>query len=289
MDEAGPMAGKTCVVTGATSGIGLETAAGLAAEGALVVMVSRSAQRGKVAKEKALARAAHGGHVDLRFADLFVQGDIRKLAAEINDSYPRVDVLVNNAGLLIGKRSLTPDGIESTFALNHLGYFLLTNLLLDKVKVSAPARIVNVSSEAHWAAKWEWDNLQGERKYRQFRAYGNSKLANLLFTYELARRLEGTGVTVNAVHPGLVRSRFGGTASPALRALIKVGSPIMISAKRGADTVVWAAAAPELAGATGKYFIRRHESNSSLLSRDRGAQQRLWEMSERLTGLSGEP
>lgn len=283
------MAGKTCVVTGATSGIGLETAAGLASEGALVVMVSRSTERGMMAKEKVLARAAHGGRVDLVLADLFLQSDIRKLAAQVNAFYPRVDVLVNNAGLLIGKRSLTPDGIESTFALNHLGYFLLTNLLLDKIRASAPARIVNVSSEAHWGARWDWDNLQGERKWGQFRAYANSKLANLLFTNELARRLEATGVTANAVHPGLVRSRFGSTASPALRVLVKLGSPIMISSKRGADTVIWAASAQEPAGATGKYYVRRRESNSSLISRDRGVQERLWDVSERLTGLSGPP
>lgn len=289
MDETGAMAGKTCVVTGATSGIGLETAAGLASEGALTVIVSRTTERGMAAKKKIEARAAHGGRVDLVLADLFVQSDIRKLASQINAFYPRVDVLVNNAGLLIGKRSLTPDGIESTFALNHLGYFLLTNLLLDKIKASAPARIVNVSSEAHWAAKWEWDNLQGERKWREFRAYGNSKLANLLFTFELARRLEGSGVTVNALHPGLVRSRMGSTASPALRVLAKVGSPIMISSKRGADTVIWAASAQEPAGATGRYYIRRRESNSSLISRDRGVQERLWEVSERLTGLSVAP
>jgi NAD(P)-dependent dehydrogenase (short-subunit alcohol dehydrogenase family) len=283
------MAGKTCVVTGATSGIGLETAAGLASQGALVVMVARSLTRGIDAIDKIVARGAHRSNVDLLLADLFVQDDIRKVAAKINDFYPRVDVLVNNAGLLIGKRSLTPDGIESTFALNHLGYFLLTNLLLDKIKASAPARIVNVSSEAHWAARWDWDNLQGERKWGQFRAYANSKLANLLFTYELARRLEGTGVTVNAVHPGLVRSGFGRTGSPALRVLVKLGSPMMISSKRGADSVLWAASAQEPAGATGKYYIRRRESNSSLLSRDRTAQRRLWEISERLTGLSGPP
>jgi NAD(P)-dependent dehydrogenase (short-subunit alcohol dehydrogenase family) len=279
------MGGKTCVITGASSGIGKETALGLAALGARVVMVCRDEGRAENVRSQ-IRQHTPGAEVDVVLADLFIQGDIRRAAGQINERYARLDVLVNNAGLLIGKRTLTPDGLESTFALNHMGYFLMANLLLEKLKASAPARIVNVSSEAHWRAPWRWENLQGERRYGQFTAYSNSKLANLLFTFELARRLSGTGVTVNAIHPGFVRSRFGTSATPAMRILIKLAGPLGLSSARGADTAIWASTAPELATVTGKYFIARRESRSSAISRDEEVQKKLWELSERLAGTA---
>lgn len=276
---------KVCVVTGASSGIGKEVARGLARQGARVALVCRSKERGEAARAD-LRATVPGASVDLLLADLFVQGEVRRVAREIDERYPQVNVLVNNAGLLIGRRALTPDGVENTFALNHLAYFLLTHLLLEKLKASAPARIVNTSSEAHWGARWEWDNLQGERKYSQLRAYCNSKLANLYFTFELARRLDGTSVTVNAVHPGFVRSRFGRTATPAIRYGIKLAWPFGISMKKGARTTLYAATAPELAGVTGKYLKASQIAEPSEESRDQAAQTRLWEISEEMTGVA---
>lgn len=241
------------------------------------------------ARQAVADRAANGGRADLVLADLFSQNAVRQLAAQINAFYPRVDVLVNNAGLLIGSRGVTDDGIERTFALNHLAYFLLTNLLLDKIKASAPARIINTSSEAHWGAVWDWENLQGEKKYRQLRAYCNSKLANLYFTYELARRLDGTGVSANAVHPGFVRSRFGHSASLGVRVGIRLAAPFALSNRMGARTTLYAATSPDLAGVTGKYLKNSRIAESSPESRDVAAQARLWELSERLTGHSRAP
>src|SRR6266545_3993807 len=197
------MNGKICLITGGTNGIGKSTAQGLARMGATVVIVGRNAQKTSRVVEE--IRAASGNkNVDSLLADLSSQQEVRRLAREFKSKYSRLHVLLNNAGGFFMRRQLSVDGIEMTFAFNHLAYFLLTNLLLDTVKASAPARIINVSSAAHKSGKIEFDNLQGERSYNGFAAYGNSKLANILFTIELARRLEGTSITVNALHPGMV-------------------------------------------------------------------------------------
>lgn len=277
---------KVCVVTGASGGIGKQVALGLAREGARVVIVSHSKARAEAALDE-IVHTSLNPHVDLVLADLSVQAGVRAAASEIDRRYGELHLLINNAGLLIGKRRLTADGIESTFALNHLAYFLLTNLLLEKLKASAPSRIISTSSMAHGMARWDFEDLQGERRYSQWRAYSNSKLANLLFTYELARRLQGTQVTANAVHPGFVRSGFGSTATTALRWGIRLGGVAGMSTAKGARTTLWAASAPELTGVSGSYLARSSIAESSALSRDLNLQHRLWELSERLTGAGG--
>jgi NAD(P)-dependent dehydrogenase (short-subunit alcohol dehydrogenase family) len=277
------MRGKTCIVTGASAGIGKATACALAARGATVVLVCRDAARGDIAMREAASQGS--GTVELVLADLAVQRDIHRVAREILDRYPRIDVLVNNAGGIFGQRELTADGLELTFALNHLAYFLLTNLLLDRLKASAPARIINVSSGAHQVGRLEWDNLQGQKRYSPMRAYGLSKLANILFTYELARRLAGTGVTVNCMHPGAVATQFGETGSGLMRGVVRLFRPLMRSPERGADTIVWMATAPELEGVTGKYFLDRKDIRSSRISYDEQAARRLWIESAGLVGL----
>jgi NAD(P)-dependent dehydrogenase (short-subunit alcohol dehydrogenase family) len=285
MSERWSVREKVCAVTGASGGIGKEVALGLARQGARVVIVSHSKDRAEAAVHE-IVQASLNPHVDLVVADLMTHAGVRHAAAEIDRRYGQVHVLVNNAGLLIGKRALTEDGLERSFALNHLAYFHLTALLADKIKASAPARIVSTSSMAHAWGRLDWDNLQGERRFSQWRAYGTTKLMNILFTAELARRLEGTGVTANAVHPGFVRSDFGRTASPLMRAAVRVGMLGAVSVEKGAATTLWAATAPELAGVTGKYFARSAEARPSQAALDRAAQAKLWEVSERLVGLA---
>jgi NAD(P)-dependent dehydrogenase (short-subunit alcohol dehydrogenase family) len=288
------MSGKTCIVTGASSGIGKETARGLARRGAHVVMVARDRQRGESARSE-IARDSRDGNVDLLLADLSSQAAVRALAAEILAKYDAIDVLVNNAGAMYTARSLTVDGIERTFATNHLAYFLLTHLLLDRIKSGARAgsgaRIVNVSSRAHERATMNFDDLQFERGFSVRYVYGHSKLANVLFTYELARRLEGTNVTANCLHPGVVRTRFGrnNTSDPLgliVNGGIRVAGLFFIDARKGAETSIHLASSPEVEGVTGKYFARSKETPSSELSHDREAARRLWEISEQMCGIA---
>ncbi|ACY14618.1 SDR family oxidoreductase [Haliangium ochraceum] len=276
--------GKRCVVTGASSGIGLATAEGLAGLGADVVIVARDAVRGEAALGS--VSEAGPGTATLHLADLSVQSEVRRLAAELLDAYPRIDVLVNNAGGLFERRTSTPDGLELTFALNHLAYFLLTELLRERLVASAPARIINVSSMAHRLGKLDWDDLQSERRYRPFFVYANSKLANILFTRELARRLQGTGVTANAMHPGAVASRFGENGGALMRMSYRAGKLFMRTPEHGADTVVWLASAPEIEGVSGSYFDSRKRCSPSRRARDREAAARLWRESERLVAAS---
>lgn len=274
--------GKRVVVTGANSGIGKETAIALAREGARVVMVCRSRERGEAAL--ADVRAASGrDDVELMLCDMASQRSIRSFCADFLATYDRLDVLVNNAGTTFPARELTEDGIERTFAVNHLGYFLITSLLLDRLAASAPARIISVASAGHRWGSLDPDNLQGERKYGELWAYGTSKLCNIAWTYELARRLEGTGVTANCVHPGAVGSNFGANAAPWFAALTRIGKPFLTSPEKGARTTVWLACAPELAGVTGGYFSRCKPARSSRASHDRDAARALWQISERLT------
>ena len=281
----GNTTGKICMVTGATSGIGEVTARALAQMGATVIVVGRSAERGAAALNR-IKQATGNSSVELMLADLSAQAQVRQLAQQFKRKYQRLDVLVNNAGAVFTKRQESVDGIEMTFALNHLGYFLLTNLLLDRLKVEdTPARIVNVSSAAHQRARMNFEDLQSRQGYDGWSAYGQSKLANLLFTYELAR-LEGTGVTVNALHPGVVATNFGESNRGVARLVMKSVHTVALSPAEGAQTVIYLASSPDVEGVTGKYFVKEKAVQSSEASYDQVAAQRLWQVSEELAGLA---
>ena len=278
--------GKEIVITGATDGIGKVTARELAKLGASVTIVARNATKAQQVVKELRAAAGHDNIGFVR-ADLSAQKSVRGAAETIKGRLKRIDVLINNAGGMYGKRELSEDGIERTFALNHLGYFLFTNLLLDQLKASAPSRIVNVASAAHNGAKLDIGDLQGAKGYSGWRAYQRSKLANIYFTYELARRLAGTNVTVNALHPGFVASRFGNNNGGLTRALFGVAKTLFaISEVNGARTSVYLASSPDVEGVTGKYFDSRKEVRSSPASYDEQTWRELWRASEKLTGLS---
>jgi NAD(P)-dependent dehydrogenase (short-subunit alcohol dehydrogenase family) len=273
--------GKICLVTGSTSGIGKVTARELATRGATVVLVSRSRAKGE-ATQAEIKRATGNQYVDLLVADLSLLEDVRRLSAVFHQTYHHLHLLVNNAGGAYPTRTLTSEGLEATLAVNYLAPFLLTELLLDTLKASAPARIVNVSSAQHTTASLEFDNLQGEKKYANLRNYGQAKLALLLWTYELARRLEGTGVTVNALHPGVVASNFAaGMIGPAAWA-VKLLKPFLLTPEKGAQTTLYLATSSQVEGKTGKYFVKSQEKPSSSRSYDQTVGLRLWEVTERL-------
>jgi retinol dehydrogenase-14 len=281
------MSGKTVVVTGANSGIGFETAAALAGAGATVTITGRDASKTEAAA-RSLSERAGGAVVDAAVFDLSSMESVRRGAAELLERLPRIDVLVNNAGAVLGTRQETVDGLERTFATNHLGPFLLTVLLLDRLKESAPSRIVNVSSAAHNGAPrgLDFDDLQSTRGYRGMKAYSASKLANIYFTVELARRLEGTGVTANCLHPGTVATGFARDGDTRLlRIGVAIASPFMLSPARGAETSIYLASSPEVEGVSGRYFARCRPRQPSRAARDSEAARRLWEVSERLAGL----
>jgi NAD(P)-dependent dehydrogenase (short-subunit alcohol dehydrogenase family) len=279
------MTGKVVVITGGNTGIGKETAVALAEMGATTVITSRGAQRGADAIADIQARA-RSEDVHVVSLDLASFASIRRAATEILERWDRLDVLVNNAGGIISGRRVTEDGFEMTFGVNHLGHFLLTDLLLDRLKASAPSRVVNVSSTAHRGALRgiNFDDLQREHGYNTQSVYGESKLANILFTRELARRLDGTGVTVNALHPGVIRSGFGmdGDTSGLYRLMLKVGRPFLTSVASGARTTIHVASAPQLEGKTGGYYVRGRERKPSAAARDDDAARRLWDVSEQL-------
>jgi retinol dehydrogenase-12 len=280
------LAGKTCIVTGATSGIGKATALELAARGADVAIVARDAGRADAVAAE-MASLAGGRRPAVFLADLGVQADVRRAAGEILARCPRIDVLVNNAAVVNLQRTTTPDGIETVFAVNHLAYFLLTLLLLDRLRESAPARIVNVASEAHrFVSGIQFDDLGFEQRYKVMRVYGHSKLANLLFTAELARRLQGTEVTANAVHPGAVATGLGKNNGRLAQVLIRMLAPFFRLPDRGAETSLYAVTSPETATVNGGYFKDCRPATPSAAARDSAAAQRLWEVSERLTGLA---
>lgn len=280
------MHGKTVLITGASSGIGLETARSLARAGARLILVCRDRGRGSAARDD-IATHATGGAPDLLLADLFSQADIRGLAADISGRYDHLDVLVNNAGDVFSKRELTVDGFEKTFALNHLAPFLLTNLLLDLVKAAPQGRIVTVSSEIH-AGNLDWDNLQSEKRHSFLKAYKATKTENILFTNEIARRLRGTRVTANAVSPGPSRTGFGDNLTGAAAAFPKIMKkmPFFHSAEQGSRVVVYVATDPELADVTGEFFMNSKPRKSKPITHSQEAAARLWRMSERLTGLA---
>lgn len=275
------MRGRICLVTGGTNGIGKSTAQELARMGAMVIIVGRDAQKtSRVVKE---IRAASGNpEVGSMLADLSSQQEVRHLANEFKSKYSHLHVLINNAGGYFLKRQLSVDGIEMTFALNHLASFLLTDLLLDTIKASAPARIINVSSGAHTSGKIEFDNLQGERNYSP-RAYDNSKLANILFTMELSRRLEGTEVTVNTLHPGFVATGFAKNNGRVIAALVDLFAPLVArSPAKGAETSIYLASSPNVAGVTGEYFYDSHVVSAAPQATDRVVARKLWDVSAKM-------
>ena len=279
------MKGKTVLITGGTGGIGKAAATGLASMGARIGITGRDKARAERAAV-AIARETGNLGVDVFVADMSSQGEVRRLAEEVLAAYPRLDVLLNNVGGFWAHRHVTVDGLEHTFALNHLAPFLLTNLLLDRLIASAPARVVTVSSGAQSMGAIDFDDLMGERDYSGQRAYNQSKLANVMFTYELARRLEGTGVTATVLHPGLTNTAF--SAEDPIRVMAPVVfamRPFMKSPKQGADTAVYLASSTEVEGVTGQYFAHRKTKRSNESSYDAGITGRLWGVSADLVGV----
>jgi len=285
---ADTMAGHTVLITGASSGIGFAAAKDLAATGAHIVMMVRSQERGEAAQE-AIALENGTASTELLLADLSDLGSVRRAACDFLGRHHRLDVLVANAGAIYPERTLTVDGNEATFQVNHLAHFLLCKMLEPALAAASPARVITVSSDAHHAARAGicFDDLAFERGWSSFGAYAHSKLANIMFCYEHARRLAGTGISSNVMHPGLVRTGFGSQGYGFFGRLIGWLSPAIAgSAKDGADTLVWLASVDEVRGASGVYYYHRHPHRSSRASLDVEAQKRLWDVSERLTDPS---
>lgn len=283
------MDGRICMVTGATSGLGEITARELATMGATVVIVARNEDKARRLQNEI---QSNGGTADIIIGDLSSMAEVRQVAATFKSRYDTLHVLINNAGAVFTDYQETVDGYERTFALNHLSYFLLTNLLLDVIKASGTpernARIVNVSSDAHRGAKIDWDDLQNKKSYGTgFAAYGESKLENILFTFELARRLEAENadVTVNALHPGLVSTGFGKNNGIISKIMLTLLKPFALNAEQGAETQIYLATSPEVENVTGKYFAKRKVSQPSKQARKIEDWQRLWQVSEQMTGL----
>jgi NAD(P)-dependent dehydrogenase (short-subunit alcohol dehydrogenase family) len=274
--------GKTCLITGASQGIGLAAAVEIARAGAHTVLVARSPERGEPAVKEVRERSGNAD-VSLLVADLSSQAAVRKLAADFKAGHDRLHVLLNNAGGVFMERTESIDGIETTFAVNHLAYVLLTELLLDLIKASAPARIINVSSAVHGGGHIDFEDLQHQKKWAGFRAYSDSKLANVLFTYELARRLSGSGVTANCLHPGVVATGFGKNNKGLFKTFISMGGPFLLSPEKGARTSVYLATSPEVEGVSGKYFDKSKAVASSQESYDTQVARRLWDVSNQMT------
>jgi NAD(P)-dependent dehydrogenase (short-subunit alcohol dehydrogenase family) len=279
------MTGKTVLITGATSGIGKIAALELARMGANISIVARNRSKGQAVLEE-ITRETNNVQIELFIADLSSMADVRKLAQEFMAKHATLDVLLNNAGAFYSERKLSADGLEMTFALNHMSYFLLTNLLLPTLKTTPNSRVVSVSSAAHFQGKLDFANLQGEQKFGGWKAYGDSKLENALFTFALARRLAGTGVTANCLHPGFVKTSFGDGNSGFLAMALGVAKNLFaISLEAGAQTMIHLASSPEVAGITGKYFDKSKIATSSAASLDQAVQEQLWVHSEKLAGL----
>ena len=276
------MGNRIVLITGATSGIGKETARALVQKGFQVIVVGRNqAKLERTVRE--LEGISQDASVVALVCDLSSQESIRQLSQDIHAEYDHIDVLINNAGLIIAPRQTTVDGLEYTFALNHLGYFLLTGLLLDLLKAGKSGRIINVSSRAHQGGHIHFDDLMLEKSYSAMKAYSQSKLANVLFTYELGRKLKGTGITVNCLHPGAVRSNFGMELPGLMKVIMLIARPFLISSRKGAITPIYLASSPEVEDVTGKYFVKKHVVQSSPESYDEDIARRLWEVSEELT------
>jgi retinol dehydrogenase 12 len=282
-----PLDGRVALVTGATNGIGRVTAREFARMGARTLVVARDPARGEAVVRE--IREATGSTAEVLVADLSARADVLRLGAQVRERTGRLDLLVNNAGAIFARREISVDGVEMTFALNHLAYFLLTLELLPVLQGDHEARVVNVSSVAHEAATIDFDDLQGERRYGMWKAYGQSKLANLLFTRELARRLAATRVTVNALHPGAVASGFGRNHPGFFGRLVALGAPFLASPERGARTTLHLATSPALRGVTGKYFSNSREKRPSRAARDGDVALRLWQLSEAMSQPTTRP
>jgi NAD(P)-dependent dehydrogenase (short-subunit alcohol dehydrogenase family) len=278
------MSGKICLVTGGTSGIGKVTASELARRGAEVVITARNQSKLNHSLEE-ITKLSGSESVSGLLADLTSQQAVRSLAESFLKQYPRLDVLINNAGAVYLRRTLSADGIEMTFAGNHLAPFLLTHLLLETLKTSAPARIINVSSNAHEGQMLDFNDLENRNNYQFMRAYGQSKLANILFTYELDRRLAGTGIAVNALHPGFVATNMGANNGWFVRLFLPLTRLWAISVEQGAETSIFLATSQQVDGVSGKYFYQKRAVPSSKYSYDQKVWQRLWEISAAMTGL----
>jgi NAD(P)-dependent dehydrogenase (short-subunit alcohol dehydrogenase family) len=282
MDE---MKGKTVLITGATNGVGKVAAQEIAKKGAEVVIVGRNPTKTRQVVQQIKQNSGNPA-VDGLVADLSSTAQVRQLAQSFRQKYQHLYILVNNAGGIFANRMVTADGYEHTFALNHLVYFTLTNLLMDVLLADAPSRIINVSSRSHEGAVLNFDDLQNEQHYSYggYRAYGQSKLANLLFTYEHVRRLAGTGVTVNALHPGTVATGFGENNRGAMKVSMRIYHQFALTPEQGADTIIYLASSPQVEGVTGKYWTNRTAVPSSPESYDEEAQKRLWSVSAQMTG-----
>jgi len=278
------MEGKVVVVTGATSGIGLAGVERLAAEGARLVLVARDPRRGDATLAR-LASIKSGLTHTIHYADLTLLSEMKRVASEIFQAEPRIDVLINNAGALFGDRQTTEDGLERTFALNHMSYFVLTHGLRERLLASAPARVINTSSDAHSGKKVDFTDLQYSRGYKGFSAYGRSKLCNILFTRELASRLSGTGVTANCFHPGFVNTRFGDDSGGLMSYGIRIGKTFALTPEQGAETMVYLAWSPEVASVSGAYFYKCRRATPSKEAQNAESARRLWAESARLAGV----
>ena len=282
------MQGKVIVITGATSGIGQVAAERLAGMGARLVLVARDKVRGQAMLARLRERAPGVSH-SIHYADLSRLVEMKRVAAEIAAAEARIDVLINNAGALFGSRQVTEDRLERTFALNHMSYVVLTHGLRDRLIASAPARVVNTSSNAHTRARLDFDDLQSAHGYRGFKVYGRSKLCNILYTRELARRWAGTGITANSLHPGFVATRFGDESGGLFSYVVRMAKMFAISPEKGADTIVYLASSPEVARVSGAYFYKCRPATPSKEAQDDAAARRLWLESARLGGLESPP
>jgi NAD(P)-dependent dehydrogenase (short-subunit alcohol dehydrogenase family) len=278
------MQGKTVVITGATSGIGEVAALELAGKGVRIVFIARDRNRGEATLAKLDAKAPGLSH-KVHYADLSLVAEMKRVAAEIAASEPRIDVLINNAGAAFAQRQVTSEGFELTFALNHLSYFVVTAGLCERLLGSTPARIVSTSSTAHMGMKIDLDDLQTKKGYSSLKAYGRSKLENILFTRELARRLQGTGVTANCLHPGVVATRFGHESGGVLQPFLKALQIFAISPEKGAATIVYLASSPDVANVTGEYFAKNKIAKTSAAAQDMSVAAALWAKTAELTGV----
>ena len=282
------MQGKVIVITGATSGIGQVAAERLAGMGARLVLVARDKVRGQAMLARLRERAPGVSH-SIHYADLSRLVEMKRVAGEIAAAETRIDVLINNAGALFGSRQVTEDRLERTFALNHMSYVVLTHGLRDRLIASAPARVVNTSSNAHTRARLDFDDLQSAHGYRGFKVYGRSKLCNILYTRELARRWAGTGITANSLHPGFVATRFGDQSGGLFSYVVRMAKMFAISPEKGSDTIVYLASSPEVARVSGAYFYKCRPATPSKEAQDDAAARRLWLESARLGGLESPP
>ncbi|HET8865145.1 MAG TPA: SDR family oxidoreductase [Gracilimonas sp.] len=278
------MNNKLCIITGANSGIGFQTAKALADKGAYIVMVCRNEDKAEAAKKQIFEETSNPG-INIVLCDFAIQSEIRKATEVIKKNYDKIDVLINNHGFLASEKVETVDGLEMTFAVNHIGYFLFTNLLLDQIKAADSGRIVSVASEAHRAGEFDPENIQLEENFSPWKAYGNSKLFNIMFTKELARRLKNTNVTANSLHPGVVSSNFAQSGSWIMKTLFTIGKLFFISPKKGAETSIYLASSDEVKEVNGAYFKNKKAASPSKTARDEAAAKELWEISEKLCGL----